>query len=198
MMMVEITTTPLAALPLEAFAAHLRLAEGFEAIPGQAERLENCLRGSIAALEARVGKALITRSFALRVTRWTSADSLTIPMAPVASIEAVKVVRGGGLEDVLPENSYSVQPDMHRPRLVSRAGAFPMLSGDASVEVTAAMGYGPSWDDVPAALQQAVMILAEVFFEEGLTRAAAGHELPCGVCLLVEPFREIRIGGGPC
>lgn len=199
MMTTELTGIPSDSLPIDAFKAHLRLAEGFEAIPGQQARLEACLRASMAALEARLAKVFLTREFILRTPAWTSADQLRLSLAPVLSISSVKVVRSGGEETVLDPETYGVQFDEHRPCLVSRQGAFPMLGLDATAEVMLTAGYGAEWSDIPAPLQQAVFMLAESYFEGKHDRIGSMHELPCSVCLLVEAYRDIRLrslGGG--
>lgn len=197
MMMVELNSSPVEDLPMEAFASHLRLAEGFGELPGQAQKLEWCLRAAIAALEARLGKLFLERDFIVRTNKWSANDKLTFSSAPVKSIDLVKIVRSGAEETVINPDRYTLQQDAHRPALVSRTSALPMLGVDASAEVTVRAGYSGTWDAVPAALRQATFILAETFFdrEPGEERS---HELPCAVCLLVEPFRDIRLRGSHC
>lgn len=193
MMTTELTGIPSGSLPIDAFKAHLRLAEGFEAIPGQTTRLEACLRASIAALEARLAKIFLSRDFILRTPAWSSADQLRLTLAPVITISSVKIVRSGGEETVLDPLTYGLKADEHRPCLVSRQGAFPMLGLDATAEVMLTAGFGATWEEIPAQLQQAVFMLAESYFEGDYDRMGSMHELPCSVCLLVEQFRDIRL-----
>lgn len=194
MMMVELNSVPVENLPMEDFATHLRLAEGFASLPGQTARLEGCLMAAIAALEARLGKYFLERDFIVRTQKWTTSDKLTFPAAPVSEIVQVKIVHSGVHEVILTEESYALNQDAHRPALVSRTFALPPLSNNSSAEVTVKAGFSATWDGVPAALRQAVFMLAEDFFER-----EPGNEpintLPCAVCLLVEPFRDIRLRG---
>ncbi len=64
MMLVEQTTVPGAALPVAEFKDHLRLGTGFADDGVQDGVLEAYLRAAMAAIEARTGKILLTRSSA--------------------------------------------------------------------------------------------------------------------------------------
>ena len=72
-MLIEETTLPDAALPVEEFKAHLRLGTGFADGDVQEPVLRGFLRAAMAAIEARTGKVLIERGFSWTVTRWRSA-----------------------------------------------------------------------------------------------------------------------------
>ena len=196
MMMMEVNSVPREALPVGDFAAHLRLAEGFEAIPGQLALLEGCLTSAIAALEARLGKYFLSRQFIVRTQKWTASDRLQFPAAPVTEVERIKLVHSGAEEVIVDPQTYALQPDAHRPELVSRVGALPALSVNSSAEITVKAGFASEWSGVPAALRQAVLMLAEDFFERD-SSVVSINTLPCSVCLLVEPFRDIRLRGRP-
>ena len=62
-MLIEETTVPDAALPVDEFKAHLRQGTGFGEDTLQDEVLRSFLRASIAAIEARTGKVLMERAF---------------------------------------------------------------------------------------------------------------------------------------
>ena len=196
MMMVELNSVPVESLPVGDFAAHLRLAEGFEVLPGQMKLLDGCLTAAIAALEARLGKYFLNRQFIVRTQKWTASDRLQFPAAPVTEVEGVKLVHSGADEVILDPNTYALQQDAHRPELVSRVGALPALSVNSSAEITVRAGFATEWANVPAALRQAVLMLAEDFFDRDST-VGSNNTLPCSVCLLVEPFRDIRLRGRP-
>ena len=59
MVLVELTTVPTGALPVTEFATHLHLGTGFADDGSQDAVLEAYLRAAMAAIEARIGKALI-------------------------------------------------------------------------------------------------------------------------------------------
>lgn len=65
MMLIELTPVPGAALPVQALKDHLRLGTGFADGTMQDGLVESCLRAAMAAIEGRIGKTLISRSFKL-------------------------------------------------------------------------------------------------------------------------------------
>ncbi|MGB3406877.1 MAG: hypothetical protein WBA67_05225 [Jannaschia sp.] len=168
------------ALPLAQLAAHMRLAEGYAAIPGQDERLRQRLRAAIATLERRLGKILIAREVVLT---GTIGDALKIglPIAPVQAVVRVDVLHGGvatPLEGVRIEQG-GVSPCLVLPRRVP--------SG-ASVHATLLAGWG-AWEAIPEPLAEAVLLTAEAL--------DAGEDTVVGamVASLIAPFRLRRLGG---
>lgn len=63
MMMVEMSSVSSALLPITELTDHLRLSSGFADDGSQDAQLESCLRAALAAIEARIGKALFRRGF---------------------------------------------------------------------------------------------------------------------------------------
>ena len=81
MMLVEQTTVPSGALPVADFKDHLRLGTGFADDGVQDNVLESYLRASMAAIEARTGKVLITRTFSWTLTGWRELCRQALPVA---------------------------------------------------------------------------------------------------------------------
>ena len=69
-MLIEQTTVPTTALPLQAFKDHLRLGTGFGSETLQDGLLESHLRAAIATIEGRIGKVLLTRRYKLVLGDW--------------------------------------------------------------------------------------------------------------------------------
>ncbi len=67
MILTEETTIPGLALPVQALKDHLRLGSGFGDDGMQDGLIESYLRAAIAAIEGRIGKALIARQFRWRI-----------------------------------------------------------------------------------------------------------------------------------
>ena len=65
MVLTEQTAVPTAALPIQEFKDHLRLGTGFADDGVQDALAEGYLRAALAAIEGRIGKALIARDFLL-------------------------------------------------------------------------------------------------------------------------------------
>ena len=97
MMLIEETTVPDAALPVEAFKAHLRLGSGFGQDDVQDPVVMSFLRAAMAAIEARTGKALLARAFGWTLERWRDAGAQALPVAPVDAVTRVSLIARNGL-----------------------------------------------------------------------------------------------------
>lgn len=193
MMMVELTAIPSAAFPVAVLAGHLRLAHGFTDDANQDAALERYLRASCAAIEARIGKALFARRFLLTVLEWQSAASHPFPLAPVREIVAVRTLTREGTQVTVDPASYRLQPDAHRPLLLATGARLAQPTQAGSVEVEFAAGFGTEWGDIPADLQQAVMMLAASYWGQ---ESDPAQGVPQAVAVLLEPYRPIRLRGG--
>lgn len=192
MMMVELTAVPGTALPVAALAEHLRLARGFSDDGSQDATLERCLRAACAAIEARIGKALFARRFVLTLLEWQSADAHVLPLAPIARIEAVRMITRAGGEAVVDAVQYRLQPDRHRPVLMGTGARLPAPAQGGSIEVEFTAGFSTDWGGIPADLQQAVMILASEYWGQ---ESAPERGIPFAVAVLLEPHRALRLRG---
>jgi len=197
MILTEVSAPPAAALPVRAFADHLRLGSGFADDGSQDAVLELYLRAAMAAIEARLGRVLIARSFVWTVERWREDACQPLPVAPVRSIESVTLTDAEGAETAVDAVAWSLVRDSQRPRLVGRFGrSLPRIPRGGSATVRLDAGFGAAWDDLPADLRQAVFLLAAHYYENrSETGVAAGSAMPFGVLVLIEAYRATRIGG---
>ncbi len=196
MMLMEQTQVPVGVLPLELFKDHLRLGTGFGVDSVQDGMLETYVRAAIAAIEARISKALIARDYSYTVSAWRDLAAQSLPVSPVSAITAFVIVDRAGGEVMIDPSKYMLEPDMHRPRLVSLGFMLPQVpvGGAARIEFTA--GFGPAWSDVPGDLAQAVFLLAAHYYEHRFEGAARERDMPFGVAPLLDRYRNIRIFGG--
>lgn len=190
MMLTEVTAVPGAALPVEALKDHLRMGAGFALPPGQDGLLESYLRAAMAVIEGRIAKALIARRFAWEVEVWREPQAL--PIAPVAALQALTLFAADGTPVVVPVAQVRLIVDLHRPRIAG----LPGIPTDGRMVVEFDAGFGPAWGDVPADLQQAVLLLAAEFYEHRHDDGTASAGLPLGVVTLIERWRQVRILGG--
>ncbi|WP_050929417.1 head-tail connector protein [Aestuariivita boseongensis] len=196
MMLIEENAIPDAALPVDAFKAHLRLGTGFAAETLQDGVLRSFLRAAIAAIEARTGKALIARTFSLVLSGWQNAMSQAFPVAPVVSVTDVALVDRLGQESVVPADQYWLEQDMHRPRLKPRGMLLPTVAEDGSARITFVAGYAADFDGVPSDLAQAVLLLASHYYEFRHETALPSGCMPFGVSSLIERYRSLRLRAG--
>lgn len=196
MILTEVGAPPSASVPVRAFAEHLRLGTGFADDGSEDAVLELYLRAAMAAIEVRIGRALLARTFSWSVTRWREDASQGLPIAPVRSVEAIALVGADGSERAVDPSSWSVLRDSQRPRLVGRFGKnLPAIPRAGHAEIRFTAGFGDAWEDVPPDLRQAVFLLAAHYYEHRAENGDGGHALPFGVLVLIEAYRSLRVGG---
>ncbi|MFC0280101.1 hypothetical protein ACFOHK_11170 [Falsigemmobacter intermedius] len=100
-------------LPLAALKDQLRLGSGFADEGGQDAVLRGWLRAALAAVERRLDKALISRSFILDLPGWSDAEAQVLPIAPVSAITEVKLFDAGGASSVLDGARWRLVADAH-------------------------------------------------------------------------------------
>ena len=196
MMLIEQGDVAVAALPLEAFRAHLRLGTGFAQDDVQEVVLAGFLRAAMAVIEARTGRILLEREFVWTSGRAATGDEVILPVAPVSAIVSVTQVTGDGERRGIAAGAWRLVPDAARPALVGIGGWRPTVPPGGSLEIGVLAGFGPDWSDIPADLGQAVMMLAAQYYEyrHDITRPEGA--MPFGVAALIEPYRPIRLTAG--
>lgn len=195
MMLSEVTPVPLAALPVAEFKDHLRLGTGFADDGAQDALAESYLRAALAAIEGRIGKALIARDFLLELAGWRWPDAQALPMAPVSALASVTVRDRGGVAELIDPARYRLVRDAQRPRIAAAGALLPGVPVGGTVEVVFTAGFGPAWADVPADLAQSVFLLA-AHYHEFRHENGASQAMPFGVMALIERWRTVRVLGG--
>ncbi len=193
-MLIEETNVPDAALPVAVFKAHLRMGTGFAQDTLQDAVLGSFLRAALTAVEARTGKALIEREFTLTVTALRDPAALPLMLAPVTVIAGVSRVSRGGAEQEVDAGAFWLERDAHGPRVRATGACLPTIEAGGELRVRFLAGYGPEWDDVPADLQQAVLLLAAHYYEYRHDTALDSRCMPFGVSSLIERYRAMRLG----
>ena len=191
-MLVEMTPVPGADLPVSALAEHMRLSRGFANDDDLNAEIEQSLRAALAAIEARTGKAVFRRRFLQSVTQWSMSERHVLPIAPVASVEVLRVTDRAGVATVIDPASYTLVTDMHCPSLVSTAVVLPKLGSGRFAEIEFLAGYSATWDGLPADIRQAVLMLGGTFFGQN---ESVAEGFPAGVLALIEPYRTLRLSG---
>lgn len=184
---------PLAALPIAAFRAHLRLSSGFADDTTQDELLEHYLRAALATVEGRTGRALIARDATLRLTRWRYDTGHGFPLAPVSAVGSLTMLARDGASSVIDPARYALQADGPRPRLVPMGSILPPIPTGGQAVIVFTAGFG-AWDDIPADLRQAVFLLAAQSYEN--RDGGAAQDMDFGIRSLLERWRDLRLGGG--
>jgi uncharacterized phiE125 gp8 family phage protein len=195
MVLVELTSIDLSDLPLDAFKAHLRLGTGFGEDDIQDEVLESYVRAAMAAIEARIGKMLLTRTAVWELTGWMGDIRQPLPVAPVSRIASVTLVDRMGTETMVAADSYALERDAQRPKLAA-VSSLPSIPSGGAVKITFEAGFGPAWLDIPPDLREAVFLLAAHYYENRRDQSGASGLMPFGVMALLDTHRNIRVFGG--
>ncbi len=193
MILIEETTIPDAALPVDQFKAHLRLGTGFGDENLQDSVLNGFLRAAIAAIEARTGKVLISRDFTWTLSFWRDRSAQGLPVAPVGVVNAVTLVDVVGNETLVDPASYRLEADSQRPRLRPVSGLLAMVPASGEVRIGFNAGMSPDWGGLPADLGQAVLMLAAHYYEYRSETTLSDGCMPFGVSSLIQRYRVARI-----
>ena len=196
MMLIEQTSVPTAALPVQEFKDHLRLGTGFGDDSLQDGVLAAYLRAALAAIEARTGKMLLERNFAWTLTAWRSAKSQGLPVGPISAITALTLIDHAEQESEVSQSAYGLKQDLHLPVLITRGACLPTVPANGFVRVSFTAGFGATWSSVPADLQHAVLLLASNYYEFRQDGAAGDGAIPQAVLSLISRYRALRISAG--
>ena len=196
MLLTEQTTIPTASLPIQGLKDHLRLGTGFSDSGMQDGLIEAYLRSAMAAIEGRIGKALMTRRFQLTLTDWRDLSEQALPVAPVSALISLTLYDVLNVATVVAATRYRLVQDTHRPKLVSVGYLLPTVPADGKIQVVFDAGFGAAWTDVPPDLQQAVFLMAGQYYEHRNAFAETVPGLPYPVQALIERWRIVRVLGG--
>ena len=195
-MLIEETTVPTVALPVEPFRAHLRLGRGFSEDGLQDDVLVSFLQAALAAIEARTGKAILERTFRWSVNAWREAGVQPLPLAPIKAITGVEIVDRTGSRTGVAADSFWLEQEPGGGRVRSVATAFPGIPTGGRAEITFVAGFSDAWDLVPADLRQAVLLLAAHYYEYREETSLSRGCMPFGVSSLIERYRSLRLSLG--
>lgn len=196
MMLIAQTTIPAASLPVEGLKDHLRLGTGFDDSGVQDDVLISHLQSAMAAIEARTGKVMLSRSFKWEITGWRALGEQAMPMAPVTEITRVALADRAEVVTEIDPARYVLQRDNQRPKIVATGACLPTVPLGGKAEIDFVAGYGDDWLDMPADLSHAVFLLAAHFYEHRHEGGDNRGTMPFGVSSLIEPYRTVRILGG--
>jgi uncharacterized phiE125 gp8 family phage protein len=112
----------------------------------------------------------------------------------VTVIADVQLIMRSGIETTVHPSVYWLERDAQTPQLRATAACLPGPERGGELRVRFLAGYGPEWEDVPADMQQAVLMLAAHYYEYRHDTALGTGCMPFGVTALIERFRVMRTG----
>ncbi len=185
-----LTGPALEPVSLEEAKAHLRVDHDDD---------DELLGAAIVAARSHVENAtrrvLIAQTWRVYLDRWPRKRMLRVPVAPLISVDEIRVRTGDGPVTV-DEDDYVVDTASVPGRLVVSGDAPSPVGRMANgIEIDVSAGYGETAADVPSPLRHAVMMLVAHWYEQ---RAAAGdarlgETVPFGFPALIAPYRVLSL-----
>jgi uncharacterized phiE125 gp8 family phage protein len=148
-------------------------------------------------VEQALSLALIRQRWSLYMDAWPAKDWVELPLAPLISIDAVRLYAPLGTSVTMDPALFFADTASRRPRLV-RTGAqtWPVPGRAANgIEIAFTTGYGETPDDVPAPLRQAVKLLIAHWYEgrEPVVYGDDANLVPLTVASLMQPYAAVRL-----
>jgi uncharacterized phiE125 gp8 family phage protein len=147
-------------------------------------------------IEAALGLALISQSWALRLDAWPKGGIVIVPIRPVQSVQSVRVTNADDTLTTIEPTRYLLDGASLPPRLLPTASPLPDPGVRAQgIEIAFTAGYGASAASVPHPIRQAILLLVAHWFE-CRTPVFVGHSatrLPDIVSALLAPYRMPRL-----
>jgi uncharacterized phiE125 gp8 family phage protein len=167
--------------------AYLRLDDGTED-----DLVSALVRAARLLVEAASGRQLIEQSWRLVLDRWPARRTLLLPLSPLIRIERIRVYDAAGSASDVAAPLYRAERGCDPPRLALEPGAPEPGRLIDGIEIDLVAGFGAAASDVPAALTQAIRLLAARWFENR-GDAVADARLPPDIAALVAPYRRARL-----
>ena len=148
-------------------------------------------------IERSLGVALIEQSWSLFLDAWQDRPWADLPLAPVLSLEAVRLYRADDSFVSLGPDLFTLDNAGRAPRLARRGGGLWPQPGRAvnGIEIAFTAGYGEGEEDVPMPVRLAIKMLVAHWYEarEAVTPGIAADMVPMSVTSLIAPYREVRL-----
>jgi uncharacterized phiE125 gp8 family phage protein len=148
------------------------------------------------AVEAAIGRALITRALITRRVResldiWVreAAQGAVLGLGPVTNVVAVRLLADNGSQSVLDPDRYRLDGNRDRPRLVFASGVPATLRQIGGIEIEYDCGYADEATDLPVSLRLAIMQIVASLYE--LRQGEGG--IPETARALMRPFAQMRL-----
>lgn len=148
-------------------------------------------------IERSLDLALIAQSWSLYLDRWPDAPWTELPLAPVATLDAVRLYSETGTFVTLNPALFQLDSASRRARLIrTNATAWPEPGRRANgIEIAFSAGYGPTANDVPMPIRLAIKMLVAHWYEarEPVSYSDPASLVPMSVSGLLGPYREARL-----
>lgn len=147
-----------------------------------------------ALVERTTRLALVAQEWRIGLDRWPNTRRVTLPLAPVLAVTAIRVSRAGDAPAVLAPALYRLDSSRDPVCLVVDDAAPDPDTRTGGIEIDAAYGFGTDPLAVPAPLRLAIRCLVARWYENrGDARESRAGALPEDVAALLAPYARRRL-----
>lgn len=141
--------------------------------------------------EHYTGRVMNAQQWRLTLDQWPG-WIVDLPFPPLLAVTSVQTYGSDDVASPMASGLYAVDTAVSPGRIIRRsASAWPAPGRSYNgIEITYQAGYGPSWNDVPEALRQGMLLLIAGLYEQ---REGAASVLPPAVEGLWQPYRLVRL-----
>lgn len=171
---------------LEEVKAHLRVDHDEE---------DDLLAAAIVAARSHVESAtrrvLVAQTWRVHLDRWPRQRLIRLPVAPLISVDEMRVRTGDG-PTVVDDEDYAVDTASVPGRLfLSGDVPSPTTRGPGAIEIDLTAGYGALASSVPSPLRHAIRMLVAHWYEQrgAVADGHVGATVPLGFAALIAPYR---------
>ena len=142
------------------------------------------------SLEQTTRRFLMTQNWRIAIDDWPHGDYVPLPIAPLQSVDAIRVRNASGEATLVSPSSYLVDAHSEPPRIVFSAPPPGPAQSAHGIEIDVAAGYGDA-SQVPQPLRQAMLMLIAFWYEN--RGDAVDLRMPESVTSLFAPYRRARL-----
>lgn len=147
-------------------------------------------------IETALGLALISQAWTLSLDRWPKAGLVDLPLRPVQTASAVRLIARDGTPHELDSGSYRLDAAGTPPRLIPQHGTWPAPERrHAGIEIDITAGYGDEAEDVPQPIRHALLCLVAHWYEHRDPFQMGPREtaVPPAIGELLKPYQVPRL-----
>lgn len=147
-------------------------------------------------VEAITRSALITQSWSLILDEWGSRRTVTLPLVPIISIDAVGLWNEAGGKVDVGSAFYHLGGSAPGKLALNRGQSWPApLRDNSGISIDFTAGFGEGADDVPDPLRQAILHLIAHWYENRgeASLSELTMPVPASVGELVGPYRQMHL-----
>lgn len=155
------------------------------------ELIETLIAAAREAVEAGIGRALITRRVreSLDIWRREAANGAVLTLGPVTAVIAVRLIAENGAQSVIDPERYRLEGNRDRPRLVFPPGLPATLRSAGGIEIEYDCGFADAAADLPVALRLATLQIVAALYE----LRQGENAIPETARALMRPFAPARL-----